>query len=951
MSESAHGQTAAVTTSQTALDLIFNPEGKKMVPFFHVMISYRVSTEGQLARKMFDRLLLNSFKRIPEVGLSQWPDGFEKKPPGDANVFLDQVCLKSGENWKHSDEGGGFVGALLKSLIFVPLLSWKVEREKKDDPESKMMFKGSVGEMVARYSGRLNTYIDPNSVTFCDAKDNVLLELILAMELSAHLKRIHKSASCIHPCLRLFPVIVDDFPDLSKLPDKVSELTYADASMYLEKCGIRIQDKDKKTVRGVVEHFCTVQAVKFKDLGREDLALDSLSSKIISAVSELVSKIDPLSLFESKPLCAELHSFLSKRNCSYMTRILAANNITSLRQLSFLTHQNAIYDLSKLCSAVSSKSAIAELTTLTRVIEESKQVKESWLLSVRLNRFVDRNVSFETVIKSSSGVLISCAQKSWLTMYFFLGLAALVAGVASLVSNGPGANTIFDFAASAFFLSVPPAAVFHSPKRAYYVFCSMWPTFAVSVSAGFCIDFIKNGSFSIDNAVKCSAMGSQLQTSFRACAIAQIICGPLLLFCMVLVCWYVCFQRQDLAWNTFLYLCFIYVATDIVFEVRVLGNSAASPVLSYAMLFGVICLFVLTELMNKRAHRKARDGVSEDEKMYQDRWNALREDEHEKPALLILNSQSNSNSKLNLKAFDDALKSAGSVEVLQDCNDIDALYARAEFINDAFQSLVLVLLETGLSANPAAETKAAVEVNVAAQAEPASEAKVAAEAGAAAEAKAASKAKLAPESGVDHHGSSNISRLKKDLEAFVAEVDIEEILKNLKLHHEATMNHLKPHNVDKTASHRTKEGNGSAKAATEPSEQLSEGPQLPGTPIDTEHDVQPVKQAHVDDTRVDIGSPGGNSVATAAQDQNETARQLTKDLDGSVQTTQQSSGAGPDGANKDKDRAAARSFANEPAVLVRRGPVKLPARAIAKVSPPLSSCTPQAAINASNADV
>jgi len=92
-------------------------------------------------------------------------------------------------------------------------------------------------------------------------------------------------------------------------------------------------------------------------------------------------------------------------------------------------------------------------------------------------------------------------------------------------------------------------------------------------------------------------------------------------------------------------------------------------------------------------------------------------------------------------------------------------------------------------------------------------------------------------------------------------------------------------------------------------------------------------------------------VAPAAQDQNETARQLTKEGDSSVQTTEQSSGAGPDGANKGKDGAAATSFANEPAVLVRRGPVKLPARAIAKVSPFLSSCTPQAAANVSNADV
>ena len=101
MSESALGQAAAAATSQTTLDLVFNPEGKKIAPFFHVMISYRVDTELEFAGKMFDRLLLNSFKRIPEVGMSQWPEAFthpDAHQPGHPNVFLDKRCLKSGEN-------------------------------------------------------------------------------------------------------------------------------------------------------------------------------------------------------------------------------------------------------------------------------------------------------------------------------------------------------------------------------------------------------------------------------------------------------------------------------------------------------------------------------------------------------------------------------------------------------------------------------------------------------------------------------------------------------------------------------------------------------------------------------------------------------------------------------------------------------------------------------------
>jgi hypothetical protein len=367
------GHEAAAAPPASARDLVLNPEGKKLVPLFHVMISYRVSTEKELARQMFDRLLLNSFNCIPLVGLSQWPEGFshEKQRPGHANVFLDQVCLKTGENWKHSDEGGGFIGALLKSLIFVPLLSWRVELEKVDDPHSKKKFLGSVGGMVSKFSGAgLTDFLefDTGNRQFHDAVDNVLLELILAMELHSHMKQAHEGASCLHPCLRLFPIVVDNFPDYYQLPDEVSELTYAEVSKHMELYGITIPATGKKTVRGVVQYFFEIQGETLFDLGKRDHAMDTVCNRIISAVCDVVCKIDPLSFFESKPLCAELHSFLSKRNCSYMTRVLAANNITSLRQLSFLTHQMAIYDLAKQCSSVSSKSVVAELTMLTNVM-------------------------------------------------------------------------------------------------------------------------------------------------------------------------------------------------------------------------------------------------------------------------------------------------------------------------------------------------------------------------------------------------------------------------------------------------------------------------------------------------------------------------------------------------------------------------------------------------------
>jgi hypothetical protein len=105
-------------------------------------------------------------------------------------------------------------------------------------------------------------------------------------------------------------------------------------------------------------------------------------------MARLVDETKADNLFESKSLSAELDAI--KRNCSYMTRILAKKNVTSWKQLSFLMHLEAMYD----CSSVSSKSVFAQcICWLVRVIEELKHDEPSWLLSIRLDRFIDRDVS------------------------------------------------------------------------------------------------------------------------------------------------------------------------------------------------------------------------------------------------------------------------------------------------------------------------------------------------------------------------------------------------------------------------------------------------------------------------------------------------------------------------------------------------------------------------------
>lgn len=205
----------------------------------------------------------------------------------------------------------------------------------------------------------------------------------------------------------------------------------------------------------------------------------------------------------------------------------------------------------------------------------------------------------------------------------------------------------------------------------------------ISVIAGFCIDFIKNGSFSLDNATRCSAERSQLQTSFQTCAVAQIIIGPGLNCFLIILNFYQALNRQDLAWNTYLFSVALYQIVAIMFEVSVLGGLLSNQGPSFTVLFGMLVIFLTTEAMNNRARWKARASVAEDEKMYQEIWELV--EKEEKPCKTALNEFCSSEFTCN-----------ASDELLQDCSDIDILYSQAEFMNDAFQSLVSGLVETSV---------------------------------------------------------------------------------------------------------------------------------------------------------------------------------------------------------------------------------------------------------------
>jgi len=111
--------------------------------FFHAMISYRVNTDATFVTNMHNAMNLVASQREDLRSLDDfpWPKNFNRAETTGASgvrIFLDKFCLRDGAQWEGSSQSsGGFVGALLKSLLFVPVFS-----------VFKDTFKGSLGQMA-----------------------------------------------------------------------------------------------------------------------------------------------------------------------------------------------------------------------------------------------------------------------------------------------------------------------------------------------------------------------------------------------------------------------------------------------------------------------------------------------------------------------------------------------------------------------------------------------------------------------------------------------------------------------------------------------------------------------------------------------------------------------------------------------------------------------------------
>ena len=217
----------------------------------HVFISYRVASDRELARRLYDEL---SALTIEETGQK-------------LRVYLDQQRLEDGQRWD-----SGFMEGLTKSWVFVPIVSV-----------------GSVRPMSQLTSAE-------------DWCDNVLLEWTAALELHQR-GRIKSVLPLLASRGDFFSDAQDAFGGIGALPTHVSSATMEQVTMHLQETsgdssiaglGELLQQasgQPEPSVQGVVQSLLKFQGIKVSESGAGTAHAHGHLSVDMADLSECVGRV------------------------------------------------------------------------------------------------------------------------------------------------------------------------------------------------------------------------------------------------------------------------------------------------------------------------------------------------------------------------------------------------------------------------------------------------------------------------------------------------------------------------------------------------------------------------------------------------------------------------------------------------------------------------------------
>jgi hypothetical protein len=258
---------------------------------FHVFISYQdcdtswvSSLNSRIHQFALEQDILG--KGIPFGKESSLPKNFKSNDLADEkllNVFWDAVTVgdSQGVGVAGARNGGGFIGAIVHSLVFVPVLSCYKVNERWSG--------GSIGQMV---NPEENDYVD-----------NVLLELTVAKYLFEFQKSKDqdRQGSTLWPCSLIFPIIGPRAMEKRReLSARISRSTNKSAFDILTKAGYSPDEREMLgeqsptagakdhpwSVRSIVGFFCRFQGIMPTLSSEQQDDIRTTSHKIFDIVQE-----------------------------------------------------------------------------------------------------------------------------------------------------------------------------------------------------------------------------------------------------------------------------------------------------------------------------------------------------------------------------------------------------------------------------------------------------------------------------------------------------------------------------------------------------------------------------------------------------------------------------------------------------------------------------------------
>lgn len=656
-------EVAAVSANPNTFQApVLNPKSG----IFHCMISYRVDPDDSLASPLFAALHLHAIrkaKRLPLADQIMYPLSHNKHPSSVSlfHVFFDKLCLKDAQNYVTGSGDGGFVGAITKALVFVPIFS--------NYPNSK----GSLGAMSALAT-------TDSSGQFQDWVDNVLLELIVAKELH----HLHQTPGLLQPCKSIYPLFANEEVFKRNLSNMPSKKTNEKAFELLTAAKIPVSDGFlSQSVASVVNFYFSIQGLKlFAHKTAEDsLGCASAAKKVFSVACHDLASYDQNSFIKKfgrdNPLFLELSDWLTQHHASYFIPIFARLHVNSITKVASLRGQeNLINELSKEASQVTNKTVIRESLELTHLIESACKDPLSKPLVQRMEKFVDPTVHWATALFGPSSLdLILCKPifQKLLLLLFFVCFTVVFINVEAGRTRTLTFLPLVTFACSC--AVVPLVSYFVTPSWgrrsitafSFLLFASAFGSLALYKCA--------NGSCSINQSQVCS---DQYFGVFLLCRNLEIIyqcaMASFFLSCAITSGWFLKYF-----WVVF---CIgVACLNTLAFGIDItLGNTQYFQ--DAGLVIGAIVIYLVTRYIRKQALISAFRVVNNDVNTHNDFWTA------------VANSPSYKSSDIETltdrfgSAIDGKYKGNRPLAICQPINDISLLYQQGEFINDSFQQYV-----------------------------------------------------------------------------------------------------------------------------------------------------------------------------------------------------------------------------------------------------------------------